>query len=120
MAPRGARTIRLCRYAGSNAKPSFRLVGSHAVVRRGLKHRIITWLDALKPYNGPPPHCPKDSGKAIVVTLFYNDGHQLGIVVGTGGCAGATNGDIALPAWNTSAGRHLVEQLKALTPPHQA
>jgi hypothetical protein len=120
MAPRGARTIRICRYAGVNASPSFRLVGSHVVVRRGLKHRIISRLDALKPYSGPPPHCPHDSGEAIGVTLFYKDGHQVGIVVYTSGCPGATNGDIARPAWNTSDGRHLVEQLKALTPPHHA
>lgn len=118
MAPRGALRIQLCRYTGIDTHPRFELVGSDLIVSRGLKRQIISRLDALKPYTGPPPHCPAESGKAVGITLFYRE-HRVRIAVNTDGCAAARNGDISRPAFNTRAGRLLVKQLIALTPREQ-
>lgn len=115
MAPRGALRIQLCRYAGLNAHPRFKLLGSDLVVSSSIRHQIISRLDALKPYTGPPLHCPADSGKAVGITLFYRGGHQVRIAVDTSGCPRASNGDIKRLISNR-AGQRLLRQLEALTP----
>lgn len=119
MAPRGARVVQLCRYADLNAHPSFELVGSDLVSSQRIRHQIISRLDALKPYSGPPPHCPADTEKEVGITLLYKAGHEVTVAVDLSGCTAARNGDITRPAANTRAGRRLLSQLKALTPRQQ-
>jgi hypothetical protein len=119
LAPRGARVINLCHYAGSNAHPSYKLVGNDLVMDRATKHQLISRFDALKPYHGRPLRCRKDYGEEVLATLFYAGGHEVAITVGLQGCEQVANGDINRLAinfdGNNPAGPRLVAQLKHLT-----
>lgn len=120
LAPRGARTINLCRYSGMNTQPNFRLVGSHLVSRRATIRRLVHRLDALK--SAPPNQafaCPADDGSQVVATLLYPAQRQVQISVTLSGCETATNGDVTRAAFNFDGrnpqGPKVVGELKRLT-----
>lgn len=117
MAPQGAQMINLCRYAGSDSHPRYKLVGSELVTSHRVTHQITTRLDALKPdgrFGGHPPGCPKSLGQEVVATLLYR-AHTVRVALDLAGCTYARNGDITLPTYNTRAGGRLKTQLERLT-----
>lgn len=119
LAPGGAQSISLCRYAsGKSGYPSLKLAGNDEVTSRSTKRQLISKFNALKQYHGPPFHCPPDSGDEVLATLFYRQ-HKVRIIVTLTGCPTATNGDITRFAFNfdgkNPAGPRLLQELERLT-----
>jgi hypothetical protein len=117
MAPRGATVVRLCRYAGLNARPSLKLRRSMLVADPGTIAELIANLDALRPIKGAFS-CPTSNGSRVLALLAYPDGHRLTISVGTGGCGIVTNGKLVRTVASLShtnpVGPRLLGQLKRL------
>lgn len=119
LAPSGARSVSLCRYASTRSGPgSLKLAGDNSIGSRWTIRRLISNFDALKRYHGPPFHCPKSTGDAVLADLLYRS-HEVKIEVTLSGCAIASNGDIWRYAFNFNgknpAGPRLVKQLRHLT-----
>lgn len=119
LAPRGARSISLCRYAsGRTGDNSLKLEGNDEVTNRTTKRQLISKFDALKQYHGPPLHCPGDTGSEVLASLFYRR-HEVKIIVRLSGCPIATNGDLSRAAFNFDGknpdGPRLLDQLEHLT-----
>ncbi len=122
MAPHGAQTINLCRYAGLNARPAMKLIGSDLVTSPASKRQLTSKFDALKKVHGAvAAFCPADRGREVLAQLSYPDGHEVTIATQLGGCYGVTNGDINRLAANINGknpdGPRLIALLRRLTHP---
>lgn len=113
--------IILCRYAGLDSQPTFKLTGSHVVAGGATLDRLVRRFDLIRPF---PRHqafaCPNDDGSQVVATLHYRR-HTVRISVGLGGCNVVTNGDLRRSAANLEnknpVGPKLLAELRALTSP---
>jgi hypothetical protein len=119
LAPRGASTIRLCRYSGANSHPALRLTHSVLLRSAGLVRKLVREFDKL-PTQGPGAiSCPTDDGSEIVAQLAYPSGHRLKISLSLHGCNPVTNGSVTRLAAGVGApgpfGPPLVAQLSRLT-----
>ncbi len=117
MAPSGPSEVRLCRYAGLNARPTLKLRRWALVTTPAMVSALAADLDALRPIKGAFS-CPTSNGSQVLVLLAYPDGHRLTISVGTGGCGIVTNGrlvrTIADLSHKNPVGPRLSRQLKRL------
>jgi hypothetical protein len=112
-------SIRLCRYAGLNAHPRFKLLRSSLRSNRRLIRKLVREFDRLPPFAPGAVACPADSGSQIVALLAYPNGRAVRISVGLSGCASVTNGDVVRTAFGFGTprkfGPQLVSELKHLT-----
>jgi hypothetical protein len=93
MAPSGATAMRLCRYAGLNARPTLKLKRAMLVTDPGTIARLVADLDALRPIRGALS-CPTSDGSQVLALLAYPNGHRVTISIATGGCGIVTNGNL--------------------------
>lgn len=98
LAPAGASTLRLCRYAGLNARPRFALTWSRLLRSRRLVSALVRDLDRLQRFPPGLVNCPEDDLSQIEVLLAYPGGRVLTISVGLTGCRAVTNGSVARTA----------------------
>jgi hypothetical protein len=119
LAPAGVRAIRLCRYAGLNARQPLKLTRSVLVDDGRMARRLQRELDALPSFPPGPVACPFDDGSQIVTRLAYRGGHRVTIALGLGGCARVTNGSVVRTAYGFGAPRQfgpkLLNELQRLT-----
>jgi hypothetical protein len=117
MAPAGVSEVRLCRYAGLNARPRLKLRRSLLVTDPGTVGELVANLDGLRPIKGALS-CPTSDGAQVLALLVYANGERLTISVGTGGCGIVTNGNlvrtIAPLSHKNPAGPMLSRELKRL------
>jgi hypothetical protein len=117
LAPGGATTIRLCRYAGLNAKPRLKLMSAGLVTSPKQVATLIAEFDSLKQLPGTVS-CPSDNGSQVLALIAYPHRHHVTISVGLSGCSLVRNGDITRTAANFAGhnpqGPRLAEQLKRL------
>ena len=121
LAPAGASAIRLCRYAGLNARPRFALVRSRLLRDGRLVRILVHAFDGLPLFPRGPVNCPNDDGSQIVALLAYPNDHVVTISIGLTGCRGVGNGSVARsalpfghppPAFDPQ----LIAQLEAMVP----
>jgi hypothetical protein len=114
LAPAGASTIRLCRYAG---RPHIALVSSRLLRDRRLVGGLARELDRLPPSPAGPVNCPNDDGSQILALLAY-PGRALTVSVDLAGCRLVTNGSVGRTAAGMGSpatlGPQLVAQLERL------
>lgn len=116
LAPAGPTEIRLCRYAGLNARPSRALTRTALITNSATVTGLVRGFDRLPSASGTF-HCPLDDGSEIVALLTYPHERTVTISVGLRGCQTVTNGDLRRTAAGTSGqpGPTLVAQLERLT-----
>jgi hypothetical protein len=119
LAPAGAASIRLCRYAGVSADPPLKLLRWSLRTNRRLARKLVREFDELPRFAPGAVACPMDDGSQIVALLAYPAGHAATISVDLRGCAKVTNGDVVRTASGFSTprsfGPQLVSELKHLT-----
>jgi hypothetical protein len=117
LAPSGANRIRLCRYAGSDARPPAVLLRSRPVTEQTLIRRLVRDYNLL-PAFPRAVSCPSDRGSQILALLEYPGRRRVAIQLKLTGCQPVTNGDLirtaagfgSPPAFGPALGREL-EQL---------
>ena len=119
LAPAGATSIRLCRYAGLNSRPRLALVRSVIRGAPRLVRELMREFDRL-PVQGPGAiACPSDDGSQIVAVLAYPGSRVVKIAVHLTGCKQVTNGSVDRLAAGLGTppafGPQLVAQLERLT-----
>jgi hypothetical protein len=118
LVPDGAGALRLCRYAGLNAKPRSALVDQKLVDEHKTVARLVGELDALMPFPPGGFACPADLGSEILILASYPSHQRLRVSVELTGCGSVTNGSVV--DWTANAGNNpdgpkLLSQLKRLT-----
>lgn len=94
LAPRGARSIQLCRYSGLNAHPALALDRMRLLRTPPVLERLTRQLDLLPAPPRGPVACPSDDESQIVLTLRYPDGHAVPVDLELTGCRMVTNGTV--------------------------
>lgn len=112
LAPARASAIRLCRYAGPNARRPFALIGSRVVRGGRLVSGLVGELDTLRPLPKGVISCPEDDGSQMLALLAYPSRQVVTISAGLTGCRIVTNGSVV----RTASGSQLVGQLEGLVP----
>lgn len=117
MSPSGASAMRLCRYAGLNARPRLKLKRAMLVTDPETIARLVADFDALRPIRGAFS-CPTSDGSQVLALLAYPNGHRVTISIASGGCGIVTNGNLVRTIANrrdtNPAGPRLSRQLKRL------
>jgi len=119
LAPPGAISIRLCRYAGLNARARLGLVSARTLTGASHVTALTRELDRLP--SGPlgPVACPSDDGSQILAILSYPTGWTVPITMGLSGCNSVTNGIVRRTASGfgspPAAGPQLLAELERLT-----
>lgn len=121
LAPAGASPIRLCRYAGLNARPRLALIRSRLLRSSRDVSGLVGELDALQSLPRGVINCPDDDGSQILALLAYPNRHVVTISVGLTGCRIVTNGSVVRTAVGVGSpppgdGQQLVSQLERLVP----
>jgi hypothetical protein len=118
LAPSGASRIRLCRYAGSDARSPSVLLRSRLVTEHTLIRRLVRDYNLL-PALPRAVSCPADRGSQILVLLEYPAHRRVAIQLKLTGCQPVTNGDVIRTAARFGSppafGPTLVRELQQIT-----
>jgi hypothetical protein len=87
----GARSVRLCRYAGLDAARPLRLTARRGEPR-SVAAELTSRFDALHAPPAGPVACPNDFGTEIVALFAYAHRRRIAVTVGLTGCPTARNG----------------------------
>jgi len=94
LVPPGPVAIRLCRYAGLNARPPLALERALLVTSKTQIARLAREYDALPPFPPGLFACPFDDGSQVLAQIAYPGGRRVMVAFPHTGCLRVTNGDL--------------------------